>query len=171
MGIPTREWTSPKSTDRRALAARLRCWAPRRNTHHTPSTAEVRRQRDAQLDGSSRIAVIEGAVRCGSKRDPLGPQPFGTREGAADVQQPGAEIDARERAADQAPDSVCAAMYLLRYHVPAFGKKRLTLRIDPAGEFDTAVSLAIEHGRITRIYAIRNPQKLARLDEPAPLAR
>jgi RNA polymerase sigma-70 factor (ECF subfamily) len=45
------------------------------------------------------------------------------------------------------------------------------LRIDPAGEFDTAVSLAIENGRITGIYAIRNPQKLARLDEPASLAR
>jgi RNA polymerase sigma-70 factor (ECF subfamily) len=45
------------------------------------------------------------------------------------------------------------------------------LRIDPAGEFDTAVSLAIENGRISRIYAIRNPQKLARLDEPALLAR
>jgi hypothetical protein len=42
-----------------------------------------------------------------------------------------AEIDAQERAAVQAPDSVCAAMYLLRYRVPAFGKKRLTLRIDP----------------------------------------
>src|SRR5919109_1337889 len=45
------------------------------------------------------------------------------------------------------------------------------LRIDPAGEFDTAVSLTVENGRITRIYAIRNPHKLARLDEPAPLSR
>jgi hypothetical protein len=42
------------------------------------------------------------------------------------------EIEAREEAAVRAPDSVCAAMYLLRYRVPAFGKKRLTLRIDPA---------------------------------------
>jgi RNA polymerase sigma-70 factor (TIGR02957 family) len=46
------------------------------------------------------------------------------------------------------------------------------LRIDPAGEFDTAVSLTVQGGRITRIYAIRNPHKLARLDEPAlPLSR
>jgi RNA polymerase sigma-70 factor (ECF subfamily) len=45
------------------------------------------------------------------------------------------------------------------------------LRIDPAGEVDTAVSLTVEGGRITRIYAIRNPHKLARLDEPAPLSR
>ena len=45
------------------------------------------------------------------------------------------------------------------------------LRIDPAGEFDTAINLTVEEGRITRIYAIRNPHKLARLDEPAPLSR
>jgi RNA polymerase sigma-70 factor (TIGR02957 family) len=45
------------------------------------------------------------------------------------------------------------------------------LRIDPGGEFDAAVSLTVEGGRITRIYAIRNPRKLARLDEPVPLSR
>jgi RNA polymerase sigma-70 factor (TIGR02957 family) len=45
------------------------------------------------------------------------------------------------------------------------------LRIDPGGEFDAAVSLTVEGGRITRIYAIRNPRKLARVDEPVPLSR
>jgi hypothetical protein len=40
-----------------------------------------------------------------------------------------AELEAREQAAGKAPDSVCAAMYLLRYRVPAFGKERLTLRL------------------------------------------
>jgi RNA polymerase sigma-70 factor (ECF subfamily) len=44
-------------------------------------------------------------------------------------------------------------------------------RIDIGGQIDTAVSLAVEHGRITRIYAIRNPQKLARLDRAATLTR
>ena len=44
-------------------------------------------------------------------------------------------------------------------------------RIDLAGELDTAVSLVVEDGRITRIYAIRNPHKLARLDEEATLSR
>jgi RNA polymerase sigma-70 factor (TIGR02957 family) len=37
-------------------------------------------------------------------------------------------------------------------------------RIDAAGELDTAVTFVIEDGRITRIYAIRNPHKLGRLD-------
>lgn len=45
------------------------------------------------------------------------------------------------------------------------------IRVDIGGELDTAVSLAIENGRITRIYAIRNPHKLARLDRVAALTR
>jgi RNA polymerase sigma-70 factor (ECF subfamily) len=36
---------------------------------------------------------------------------------------------------------------------------------------DTAVSLVIEDGRISRIYAVRNPQKLARLGEETRLSR
>ncbi|MFD8385727.1 RNA polymerase sigma-70 factor [Streptomyces sp. NPDC059679] len=46
----------------------------------------------------------------------------------------------------------------------------------PAGriEFDgepAAVSLAVEDGRVTRIYVVRNPRKLTRLDEPSELVR
>ena len=44
-------------------------------------------------------------------------------------------------------------------------------RIDVGGEVDTAVSLVVEDGRITRIYAIRNPHKLGRLDKVAELQR
>src|SRR5215212_5086009 len=44
-------------------------------------------------------------------------------------------------------------------------------RIDLAGELNTAVSLVVADGRITRIYAIRNPHKLAWLDEEATLSR
>jgi RNA polymerase sigma-70 factor (ECF subfamily) len=44
-------------------------------------------------------------------------------------------------------------------------------RIDIGGELDTAVSVAVENGRIVRIYAIRNPQKLLHLDRIAALTR
>jgi RNA polymerase sigma-70 factor (ECF subfamily) len=44
-------------------------------------------------------------------------------------------------------------------------------RIEVDGQLDTAVSLTVEDGRITRIYAVRNPHKLAGLDNVAPLAR
>jgi len=43
-------------------------------------------------------------------------------------------------------------------------------RIEVAGE-PAAVSLVVQDGRVTRVYLIRNPQKLTRLDEPADLAR
>ncbi|MCY1016084.1 RNA polymerase sigma-70 factor [Pyxidicoccus sp. MSG2] len=45
------------------------------------------------------------------------------------------------------------------------------LRVDAAGDFDTAVSVVVESGRITRIYAMRNPHKMARLDEQVTLSR
>lgn len=44
-------------------------------------------------------------------------------------------------------------------------------RFGPAGEFDTAVTFAVEDGRITRIYAIRNPHKLGRLEQVTELRR
>jgi RNA polymerase sigma-70 factor (ECF subfamily) len=60
------------------------------------------------------------------------------------------------------PEAVVATMWL--NGAPA-------VRIDRDGALDTAVSLAIENGQITRIYAIRNPHKLTRLDESVPLSR
>ncbi|MGI9119906.1 MAG: RNA polymerase sigma-70 factor [Acidimicrobiales bacterium] len=45
------------------------------------------------------------------------------------------------------------------------------IRVDIGGEVNTAVSLSVENGRITRIYVIRNPHKLARLDGTAALTR
>ena len=47
----------------------------------------------------------------------------------------------------------------------------IAARIDPGGENDTAVSFVIEDGRITQIYAIRNPHKLERLGTVAELRR
>jgi hypothetical protein len=42
---------------------------------------------------------------------------------------------------------------------------------DIGGEVDTAVSLAVEDGRISRIFAVRNPQKLAGLAGVSALTR
>jgi len=61
-----------------------------------------------------------------------------------------------------APDAVVATVWL--NGAPA-------VRIDLGGELDTAVSVVVSDGRISRIYAIRNPHKLARLDEEATLSR
>ncbi|MFJ9854406.1 RNA polymerase sigma-70 factor [Streptomyces sp. NPDC101150] len=60
--------------------------------------------------------------------------------------------------------------------VAAFDTTPVWLNGAPAGriEFDgepSAVSLVVENGQVTRIYVVRNPQKLTRLDKPAELAR
>ena len=45
------------------------------------------------------------------------------------------------------------------------------IRIDLDGARHAAISLAIDSGRITRIYAVNNPEKLGWLDTPAELSR
>jgi RNA polymerase sigma factor (sigma-70 family) len=58
----------------------------------------------------------------------------------------------------------------------AFAATTVWLNGAPAGRIEVdgrlaAVSLVVENGRVIRIYAIANPRKLTRLDEPAELAR
>ncbi|HJS96323.1 MAG TPA: RNA polymerase sigma-70 factor [Solirubrobacteraceae bacterium] len=47
----------------------------------------------------------------------------------------------------------------------------VAVRIDPDGEFDTVLTFALEDRRISRIYAMRNPHKLGRLQQVADLRR
>jgi RNA polymerase sigma-70 factor (ECF subfamily) len=61
-----------------------------------------------------------------------------------------------------APDAAVATLLL---------NGAVAARIDPDGDVTTAVTFVVEDGRITRIYAIRNPHKTGRLDEVAELRR
>jgi RNA polymerase sigma-70 factor (ECF subfamily) len=45
------------------------------------------------------------------------------------------------------------------------------LRIDFDGRLDTAISVVVEAGRVSRVYAVRNPRKLVRLGQSMPLSR
>jgi RNA polymerase sigma-70 factor (ECF subfamily) len=68
------------------------------------------------------------------------------------------------------------ARLLARAHRTALETTTLWLNGAPAARIETdgqlaAVSLVVENGRVTRIYATANPRKLTRLDEPAELAR
>jgi hypothetical protein len=47
----------------------------------------------------------------------------------------------------------------------------LAIRLDAAAAFNAAVSVAVEDRRITRIYVVANPQKLAGLDAVTALTR
>jgi RNA polymerase sigma-70 factor (TIGR02957 family) len=71
------------------------------------------------------------------------------------------------------------AAFLSRFSQVAPGAEVATLlingavaaRIDPAGELDTALTFVVEDGWIARIYVIRNPHKLRRLEEVVELRR
>jgi RNA polymerase sigma-70 factor (ECF subfamily) len=70
------------------------------------------------------------------------------------------------------------AKLLARAEQVTSGFKTTTVWLNgaPAGRVEidgqvAAVSLVVENGRVTRIYAVANPQKLTRLNEPAELAR
>jgi RNA polymerase sigma-70 factor (ECF subfamily) len=43
--------------------------------------------------------------------------------------------------------------------------------VDTDDGYDTAISFVIEEGRISRIYAVRNPAKLGRIDVEATISR
>jgi RNA polymerase sigma-70 factor (TIGR02957 family) len=66
------------------------------------------------------------------------------------------------RLATLAPGAVLDTMYL--NGAPA-------ARVELAGVLDTAVSVVVADGRISHIYAVRNPHKLARVHEEALLSR
>jgi RNA polymerase sigma-70 factor (ECF subfamily) len=66
------------------------------------------------------------------------------------------------RLSEIAPDAVVDTLWL---------NGALGARVVLAGELDTAISFVVEDGRISRMYAVRNPHKLDRLDREAELAR
>jgi RNA polymerase sigma-70 factor (TIGR02957 family) len=101
--------------------------------------------------------------------DVLAPEVVLVADGGGEVAAFRRPVVGRERVASLlcrfstiAPDAVVGTVWL--NGAPAG-------RIDLAGELDTAVSLVVAQGRISRIYAMRNPHKLARLNEEATLSR
>jgi RNA polymerase sigma-70 factor (TIGR02957 family) len=68
------------------------------------------------------------------------------------------------------------ARVLARASQSAFAAATVWLNGAPAGRIEVAgepatVSLVVEDGLVTRVYLVRNPRKLTRLDEAADLAR
>ncbi|MGI8881504.1 MAG: RNA polymerase sigma-70 factor [Jatrophihabitans sp.] len=73
-------------------------------------------------------------------------------------------------------EAVVALLARANRVVAGFDTTAVWLNGAPAGRVEidgepSAVSLVVEHGQVTRIYVVRNPQKLTRLDEQAELAR
>lgn len=71
---------------------------------------------------------------------------------------------------------VAPVLARVRQVVASLGTTVVSLNGEPAARVDfdgepAAISLEVADGRVARIYVVRNPQKLTRLEEPAELAR
>ncbi len=88
----------------------------------------------------------------------------------------GGGIVAAAAAPVHGPERVATLLARANRVEAAFETTTVWLNGAPAGRLDVnghvaALSLVVENGRVSRIYAIANPRKLTRLDEPAELAR
>ena len=148
--------------------------AVRQIAHRAREHVAARRPR-IQVDRAEQQEVVErflAAVRTGDLDALLGvlaPDVVMVADGGGEVGAVRRPAVGRERVATLisrlraiAPAAVVGTMWL--NGAPAF-------RVDLAGELDTAISLVVADGRISRIYAIRNPHKLARVHEEAILSR
>lgn len=148
--------------------------AVRQIAHRAREHVSARRPR-MEVDQAEQRAVVErflAALQTGDVQgllDVLAPEVVLVADGGGVVNAVRHPIEGAERVARLlarfaavAPDARIDTVWL--NGAPA-------ARIDPDGEVNTAVSLAIEGGRITAMYAIRNPHKLTRLDVEAELTR
>jgi len=127
-----------------------------------------------QVSRSEQQAVVErflSAVRTGQIRDlmaVMAPDVVLTADGGGLVPAARTLIHGAEQ----------VAQLLARANQVQGGLKTTTVWLNgaPAGRIEidgqlAAVSLVVENGRVARIYAVANPRKLTRLDQPAVLAR
>ncbi|GAB2725634.1 RNA polymerase sigma-70 factor [Nocardioides pakistanensis] len=148
--------------------------AVRQIAHRAQAHVTARRPR-AQVSRAEQEAVVArflAAIRGGDLQqllDVLAPDVVAVADG-------GGVISAARRPVRGA-DRVAAFLGGLARLVGSFEAIPIWLngapaaRIDLGGQLDTVVSLVIEDGRVSRIYAVRNPHKLAHLTEEAELSR
>jgi len=148
--------------------------AVRQIAHRARRHVAGRRPR-MQVSGSEQQAVVEkfmAAIQTGDQQglfDVLAPDVVLVADGGGVVPAARRPIEGAERV---------TAFLVGTARVPAdfeasvvWLNGALSARIDIGGQINTAVSFEVQEGRITRIYAIRNPGKLTRLGEEVSLSR
>jgi RNA polymerase sigma-70 factor (TIGR02957 family) len=150
-----------------AAAVRQIAHRARRHVAARRPRMDVSRSEQQQVVERFLAALTTGDVQ--GLMDVLAPDVVAVADGGGLARAVPHPVDGRERVAaflarfsQVAPDAQVATLLL---------NGAVAARIDPAGELDTALTFVVEDGRITRIYAIRNPHKLGRLDEVAQLRR
>jgi RNA polymerase sigma-70 factor, ECF subfamily len=150
-----------------AAAVRQIAHRARRHVAARRPRMDVSRSEQQQVVERFLAALTTGDVQ--GLMDVLAPDVVAVADGGGIARALPHPVDGRERVAaflsrfsQVAPDAQFATLLL---------NGAVAARIDPAGRFDTALTFVVEDGRITRIYAIRNPHKLGRLDEVEQLRR
>src|SRR5262249_3621859 len=147
--------------------------AVRQIAHRARGRVAARRPRVSVSATEQQEAVdrLLAAIRHGDLQgllDVLAPDVVGVADGGGLVPAARRPVQGAERVANllirglRSVDFDAAAVWL--NGSPA-------IRIDAGGGLNAAVSVTVDNGRITHIYAIANPHKLARLDRVAALAR
>jgi RNA polymerase sigma-70 factor (ECF subfamily) len=148
--------------------------AVRQIAHRAREHVAARRPR-IQVDRAEQQAVVDrflAAVQTGDLQallDVLAPDVVLVADGGGEVSTVRRPVVGDERVARLAARFNALAPGAVIRTVSLNGAP--AARVEIAGELDTVLSLVVADGRITHIYAIRNPHKLARLDEEAPLSR
>jgi RNA polymerase sigma-70 factor (ECF subfamily) len=147
--------------------------AVRQIAHRARDHVAARRPR-MSVDTTEQQEAVDrflAAVRHGDLQgllDVLAPDVVAVADGGGVVSAARRPIEGAERVAGllirglRAVEVEAAAVWL--NGSPAF-------RLDTADGLSAAVSVTVEDGRITRIYVVANPHKLARLDEVVALTR
>ena len=148
--------------------------AVRQIAHRAREHVAARRPR-IEVDRAEQEQVLDrflAAVRTGDLQgllDVLDPDVVAIADGGGEVPAMRSPVVGRDRVAallsrfaTVVPDAVIGTVWLNGARAG---------RIDLDGALNTAVSVVVADGRITHIYAIRNPHKLARLEEEASLSR
>jgi hypothetical protein len=156
-----------EAVDKSPAAVRQIAHRARRHVAARQPRMEVSRSEQQQVVDRFLAALTSGDVQ--GLMEVLAPDVVMVADGGgivAAVQHP---IEGRERVVEilsgfprSAPGAPVATLLV---------NGAIGIRVDPAGEFDTAITFVVEDGRIARINAIRNPHKLGRLEHTAELRR
>jgi RNA polymerase sigma-70 factor (TIGR02957 family) len=148
--------------------------AVRQIAHRAREHVAARRPR-MEVDASEQRAVVErflAAARTGDVQallDVLAPDVVAVADGGGLVPAARKPITGAERVAELLTRFVAVAPALRSDLVWLNGAPAIGIDLD--GERHAVISLVVADGRITHLYAVNNPQKLERLDQPEQVAR
>ncbi|MEV3921880.1 RNA polymerase sigma-70 factor [Actinomadura coerulea] len=145
--------------------------AVRQIAHRARKHVAARRPRDTVSPSDTRAALraFQQAVETGDLRnllDVLAPDVVLLTDGGGVVRAALAPVVGADKVA-----AVLARISGSATLRPTHVNGRPALILGRAGEIDTVIATRIDDGRVTGLYAVRNPEKLSRMTQETPLHR